>query len=344
MARRQDSSPLALVVWMLLASLLLHLVFWPIGDSIIAIGWDAPPLPGAGGWMDVNLVDEPEEEPPAPDEAKEKRRETDPPGQLVKPSRVVKEERPEDSKYVSEFDQKVAKETRAPSRRPEPGGSFAQPGDAPDANGRPMTQGPQVPEGPLPLLPGLSNTGEGSHREGAPVSPGPQGTLPLDPGRAAPAGRPGLRGSQEAMKRALGGGSYDKIDDVDQGDETLLNSRRWKYASFFNRIRDAVAKQWHPETVHGARDPDGSRYGTGAKITRLLIRLNPDGSVNKIQLEKSSGLDFLDEEAIRAVRAAQPFNNPPPQLVDPDTGFIDFGFGFNLEVEKGAGQIFRFTR
>jgi TonB family protein len=136
----------------------------------------------------------------------------------------------------------------------------------------------------------------------------------------------------------------DDIQDVEDGDVNQLNSRRWKYASFFNRVRDQVSNHWHPEVVHAARDPDGSRYGIKTRVTRLLIRLNPDGTLNKIKIDKSSDVDFLDEEAIRAVRMAAPFNNPPSQLVDAETGFIDFGFGFIFEVESGKPQIFRYRR
>jgi len=147
------------------------------------------------------------------------------------------------------------------------------------------------------------------------------------------------------MQRALGQpGSFDAIDDdVPEGAENLLNSRRWKYASFFNRVRDAVAERWRPDEVHRARDPSGTKYGKIPRVTRLYIKLNPDGSVHGISVDSSCGLGFLDEEAIRAVRSAAPFGNPPPQLVDPRSGLIEFGFGFRLEFEKGAGRIFRYA-
>ena len=48
-------------------------------------------------------------------------------------------------------------------------------------------------------------------------------------------------------------------------------------------------------------------------------------------------------DAIRAVRAAQPFSNPPPGLVDPETGFIDFGFAFIFEIGQSP-KIHRYRR
>jgi TonB family protein len=139
----------------------------------------------------------------------------------------------------------------------------------------------------------------------------------------------------------------DDIQDVEEGDVNMLNSRRWKYASFFNRVRDQVAEQWQPGG--GPRRPATRTAAASAcktRVTRLLIRLNPDGSLKQVKLEKPSDVDFLDEEAIRAVRlAAQPFRNPPAQLIDAETGFIDFGFGFIFELETPASRkIFRYRR
>ncbi|HEY8377238.1 MAG TPA: hypothetical protein VIK91_12145, partial [Nannocystis sp.] len=308
MSRRRDNSGLTLVVCMLLASLLAHVALWPVGEQILSLGWEAPPLPRSDGWMQVALVP-PEEE--APDEpVAHKIRESDPPGQLVKQDRVVKEKAPNEAKYVSEFDQAVEQETRAPNQRKQPGGLPRTPGDAPNADNLPRTrETPQAaPPTPLPSQ-GPSAVGEGSQHEAPPAGVAPEGPLPLSPGRMSPSGTPGLRGSPGAMQRALGqAGSFDAIDEeVREGPENLLNSRRWKYASFFNRVRDAVAERWHPEQVHAARDPTGTKYGTLPRVTRLFIKLNPDGSIHKITIESSSHLDFLDEEAIRAVRAAAPF-------------------------------------
>ena len=42
----------------------------------------------------------------------------------------------------------------------------------------------------------------------------------------------------------------------------------------------------------------------------------------------------LDDEAIRAFRAAQPFPNPPPGLVGED-GQIEFSFALYLDIRNG---------
>ena len=51
-------------------------------------------------------------------------------------------------------------------------------------------------------------------------------------------------------------------------------------------------------------------------------------------MEKSSGVEFLDDEAVAAFERAQPFPNPPPGLVD--HGEVHFTFGFFLEPGRGG--------
>lgn len=49
---------------------------------------------------------------------------------------------------------------------------------------------------------------------------------------------------------------------------------------------------------------------------RLLVALNPDGSVQDIRILRSSGKPLLDEAAIRIVQQAAPFTPFPPELRD----------------------------
>lgn len=343
MARRDETSPVVILLATLFASLVMHVLLWPLGDRLIRLSWSDAPERDKDGFMQVALVDEDE----SPDPEAEPPRETDPPGKLIKQDRVKKEALPDDPKYVAEFDQKVDRETKAQNGRSKPGAAPSEPGTAPDANNLPPVPNLLDPR-PPPKEPSSGAPGEADEGRGDPALPkvpSPRSLLPMLPGMSPP-GRPGLRGNPSEMAPAEPGehGSMDDIQDVEDGDVNQLNSRRWKYASFFNRVRDQVAQHWHPEVVHAARDPDGSRYGIKTRVTRLLIRLNPDGTLNKVKLDKSSDVDFLDEEAIRAVRLAAPFNNPPSQLVDAETGFIDFGFGFIFEVESGKPQIFRYRR
>lgn len=51
-------------------------------------------------------------------------------------------------------------------------------------------------------------------------------------------------------------------------------------------------------------------YGT----MRVMVALNPDGSVNDIRILRSSGERVLDEAAVNIVRLAAPFDPFPPEL------------------------------
>ncbi len=338
MRRRDETSPFVIVVAMLIASLLVHLVLWPLSDSLLRLTWTTTPSSPQDGWLQVQLEDEEE---PAEEEAAE-----EPPpknvGKLIKQDRVNKEIAPDDPKYLSEFDQKVDKETKAQNGRSKPGAAPTTPGTSPDANNLPHVPNLLDPrpneEKPATDSPGDADEGRGD--PALPRVPSPRSLMPMRPD-LGPTGRPGLRGNPaESMETSPGQhGTMDDIQDVEDGDINQLNSRRWKYASFFNRVRDQVAQHWHPEVVHAARDPDGRRYGMATRVTRLLVRLNPDGSLKQIKVDKPSDVDFLDEEAIRAMRTAQPFSNPPSGLVDPETGYIDFAFGFIFEIESGRSQL-----
>ena len=54
-----------------------------------------------------------------------------------------------------------------------------------------------------------------------------------------------------------------------------------------------------------------------------------------------TGLEFLDDEAIEAFKQAQPFPNPPKQLVE--SGVIEFKFGFFFELSGSPHmKIFKY--
>jgi TonB family protein len=132
------------------------------------------------------------------------------------------------------------------------------------------------------------------------------------------------------------------LDNVDEGNETFLNAREWKYASFFNRVKQNVGMVWDPTTALRRRDPSGQVYAYRDRYTIVSVILNPEGSLKDIYVEKSCGVDFLDEEAVAAFQRASPFPNPPVALVDPQRNEIRFNFGFYLEVSAHpALRVFR---
>ena len=77
-------------------------------------------------------------------------------------------------------------------------------------------------------------------------------------------------------------------------------------------------------------------------MTRVRVTLSPAGDLLKLIVVEPSGVDFLDDEALRAFRASQPFPNPPAGLVD-SSGNIVFTFGFHVSL-SGNRTSWRFFR
>jgi TonB family protein len=128
--------------------------------------------------------------------------------------------------------------------------------------------------------------------------------------------------------------------DLPQGARDQLNSYENMYWSYWDRIKNQVRPHWRPSSVYRDRDPTGRVFGVEDRYTVLRVTLNGDGSLRHVYLERSSDLDFLDREAIRAVRAAEPFANVPEGLKD-ERGLLSFRFGFYFEVSSSSFRIRR---
>ena len=274
---------------------------------------------------------------------------------LAKPQ---EEKRPDKARFASDYDVTVEKETKKFGRFDQKARQGDSAGDAevtrpatpatpPSKPGALAMRSPGPAAKPVQARPATpAQTGEsgsaaamdpdgvlpaGAPGERRPAAPAVAAT-PGGNGPAAPTGAPMLTPSQQQIARAIGSGTQDHLKDIDDGDETSLNSKKWKFASFFNRVKAQVREHWRPADVYRRRDPTGSIYGSKDRYTLLRVQLKPDGSLANVALETPSGVEFLDDEAIEAFKEAQPFPNPPGQLVDNGSGMIDFKFGFYFEI------------
>ncbi len=153
---------------------------------------------------------------------------------------------------------------------------------------------------------------------------------------------PNLKPSREQLERIAGGGSVDHLEEVENGDETALNAKRWVFASFFNRMKRQVAQNWDPQTVWRRTDPQGTHHGFKTRVTEVRVVLGPKGDLVKIVVTAPSGVQELDDEAVRSFHAAAPFPNPPDGLVSKD-GNITFAFSFYFEIgqSRTAWRVLR---
>lgn len=196
--------------------------------------------------------------------------------------------------------------------------------------------------------------GPGAGVENRPEQVGIEGNsqrLKIQPGgaqeeaSAGKAGQPGIANllpSAAVVDKILGAAPNDHLRQVAEGEGTYLNTREWKYASFFNRVKQGVSLHWNPTEPLRVRDPTGNIYGSKDRYTLLSVTLGQDGRVRDIYVEKSSGVDFLDAEAIRSFERAQPFPNPPPGLLADDSQ-VKFSFGFFLEMGSPRMRLYRWA-
>lgn len=152
-----------------------------------------------------------------------------------------------------------------------------------------------------------------------------------------------LMPSRETLRSIAGGPVNDYLKGVDEGDRDMLNSRSWKYATFFNRVKRGVAQHWKPAGAYLRRDPNGNIYGVKDRYTVLHVTLSGGGELKDLRVHQTCGVDFLDGEAIQAFKDAQPFPNPPMGLRDPK-GHVAFLFGFYFEISsRPQFRIFRYN-
>jgi TonB family protein len=231
--------------------------------------------------------------------------------QVVEQQKQLNEEADKDSRFLSAFNQKVVKQTRA-----ENSGKFNN-----TAKGSKKTEGsktgdktkkiaekelPKEDPGELPELKDLTPKFS--------MDPGPQGN-PSDE-----------NGNPSATD--------DYLKDVQSGLQTLLSTREFVYYSYYNRIKEALRQHWEPDvrekvkiiyrqgrTIASAKD----------RVTQVLVVLDSKGELIKVEILTQSGVIELDNAAVQAFREAAPFPNPPKGMIESD-GTVKIRWDFVLEA------------
>ena len=303
--------------------------------------------------------------------------------QVIETVKPANEEAPDQARFLAEFDSKAdvqkvargakheeiarapdpeelkAKKDPKPATQPDP--IEEELGKAPDAPKAPGALSMRQPGHPAPdEVPQEKRTagdldgsdgpaGDGTARKRGDGAISQDERKPTEVARGDGGGgggtprAPNLRPDDETLERLVGGGSVDHVEDVEEGDENQFNARRWVYATFFNRMKRQVAQNWDPASVWRQEDPEGKHHGYKSRVTQLRVSLDGKGGVKKILVVTPSGVDALDDEAIRSFHAAQPFPNPPAALVDRD-GLITFDFGFYFEINNEKRTSWKFRR
>lgn len=125
----------------------------------------------------------------------------------------------------------------------------------------------------------------------------------------------------------------DKIEGVDQSLMTQLNTKEYKYYGYYTRIRHQLNQWWQPkvkEKVSKLMSKGRTIAAEQNKNTKVIIVLNDQGTLVKVQILGASGVRELDDAAVEAFKQAAPFPNPPKGLVDTD-GTIKIRWDFIVE-------------
>ncbi len=286
-------------------------------------------------------------------EKEEKKKELDPDGQIVSMPPPDKEETPDQAKFLDQYESKAEEEQvkkLAPGYIPPSQAARkaiekqekTAPTDKESTKSSPNTEDEW-----LAREEGDSGEASEAGMEGAKQDPvireeqtvaregANEGDGELDTAMLFP------QASQVDISKPGEGGSFDYLRDVSEGDRTLLNRKTTRYWAFFNRVKSQIGENWQPGSEYRKRDPYGNVFGVKDRYSVVEITLNPDGSVRQLYLQRDSGLDFMDDEAVRAIRAAAPFHNPPEGLKDED-GLVHFRFGFYFEISSGNFQFVPF--
>jgi TonB family protein len=230
-------------------------------------------------------------------ENEEKRR------QIVEQDKTVNDEIPEDAKFLSQQNQKVKEETRAVNR-----GTFTNQAAQNLAEQRQKVEKPK--ERPRKLDQGL------------PTFEALKPKFDWD------------NLGKQAQQRQTASSSDDYLKDVQNGVQTMLNTREFLYYSYYNRIKAQLKQYWEPKIKEKVKRifAQGRQIASDQdRITKVIIHLNNSGILIRVQVVGESGVRDLDDAAVEAFRAAAPFPNPPKGIVDND-GTIKIRWDFILEA------------
>lgn len=104
-----------------------------------------------------------------------------------------------------------------------------------------------------------------------------------------------------------------------KGGTLTLDAATFPYTYYLRAVEQKISGGWDP-VVHGI--PVGE-----TKQVVIAFHIRRDGTIEKPMVEKSSGLGFFDQSALRAVMRAAPLP-PLPEAFPDDALGIHFGFSY----------------
>jgi len=130
------------------------------------------------------------------------------------------------------------------------------------------------------------------------------------PGPSMPSGPPRGGSARPSLRDQIAGiGSGLTTDAGGIAKRTInLDNREPRFLDYLARLKRQIQSEWtYPE--------EARQVGMGGELM-LIFTLNRAGTLTNIQLVETSGFPVLDNEALRAVKTAAPFDPFPPQMGD----------------------------
>ena len=123
------------------------------------------------------------------------------------------------------------------------------------------------------------------------------------------------------------------MKDIEEGQQTLLNTRAFKFYTYYSRIKQQVQASWKLMIKKEVRklllQQRESILGAEQK-TSLLITLDRFGALVSVQVLKKSHLATLDHIAVKSFQLTAPFPHPPKSLIG-EKEFLQIRWDFILE-------------
>lgn len=265
------------------------------------------------------------EEPALAEETPSPEPDVDPAGQIVEIAPPADARRPDEARFLAEFDSRTEEESVDPRFRVDRAvvADRYSPEDVAEAvDGE---------EAPAEVGPGGA---EGDRRLGGSLSLFPERAGRWDFERAPIVGGGG--GGSPLAREASGSPSNDWLEDVKRGDRTALNAHEFLYASFWNRVKRLVSF-YADQCLSNARPTvplRNLRYDM-----ELAGMIGLDGSLHSVEVTSSSGVPEFDRAIEEAFRLAAPFPDPPRGAASPD-GFIHMRrFGFTILLGGAQAEL-----
>ena len=304
--------------WVLVASLLLHLVMVGVSNQMFDDRLEAASRDTKTVTMRIELPEPEIEEDPAVN--------PDLKGQIVDIAEPDETVRPDEADFLAEHDQVTEEETKTDQYRVNPevlDDEFAaedelQFEDLIDVNATDPSTGARV----------------GNDR----FDPDEDGSLASLPSKFKVTNKDGLQRPVAASHStsSLAGAPNNDLLDLESARRLALNTQKIQFAGYLNRIRRLVNFYWS-QNVKNMPNSARATLRRPTYQTSVFVVLSDDGVLESLEIIRGSGSRHMDLAAERAFHLAGPFPHPPAELLAPDGRVYLPDFEFTVTVGSGGG-------